>query len=228
MPKASAVSGPRSQSRLAFHDNSGDVRSLGTIHNAAKSNPALKRHLGPANKGTYLLVAALWETYCEDVLVETMTNLLAAARDPSVLPVAVRRAIARELRVDKNELSPWRLAGDGWKSFVDQRTRGLCVERAFNSPKAAKVDELFSRGLGIPDISAGWSSDRVTDPRLALDEHLARRGELAHSAASTSITKKQVSSFYQLTRDITESMDCVLGSFLMETIQHDPYASRAN
>ena len=39
--------------------------------------------------------AALWETYCEDVLVETADELIGATEDPHLLPVAIRRAVAK-------------------------------------------------------------------------------------------------------------------------------------
>jgi hypothetical protein len=62
--------------------------------------------------------------------------------------------------------------------------------------------------------------------REPLDDHLAQRGELAHRAATTTITKRQVSDFYQLTRDLTESMDRRLGAFLFEAVRCDPFAVR--
>lgn len=225
-PKGAALTGPRSRARVAFHDNSGDVRSLFALHQAAKSSPDVQRHIGPANKGTYLLIAALWETYCEDVLLETTDELLAAVDDPHSLPVAVRRAVAKDIKADQHELSPWVLAGAGWRTVVVSRARRLCQEVAFHSPKAGNVDELFRRILGIPNITTCWSSERATDARLALDKHLAQRGGLAHRAAATAITKRQVSDFYQLTRDLSESMDRRLGAFLLDAIGSDPFASQ--
>jgi len=223
-PKGDAVTGPRSRARISFHDNSDDVRSLWGLYQAAKNSRAVQRHLGPANKGTYLLIAALWETYCEDVLLEATAELVATVRDADLLPIAIRRAIARELKEDKHDLSPWQLAGSGWRAVADERARRLCREIVFNSPKAGRVDELFRRTLGIADVSQCWTTERVPDPRSALDEHLARRGELAHRAASTTITKRQVSDFYQLVMDLTQSMDAHLGAFLFTVTGHNPFA----
>lgn len=226
-PKGAAVTGTRSRARVAFHNNSDDVRSLWTLHQAAKSSRAVQRHIGPANKGSYLLIAALWETYCEDVLLETADELIAASHDPNSLPMAVRRAVAKDLKEDQHDLSPWVLAGDGWRAVVQTRARRLCREVVFHSPKAGNVDELFRRTLGIQNITTSWCSERADDPRLALDAHLAQRGELAHRAAATTITKRQVSDFYQLTKDLTESMDRRLGAFLLEAVGNDPFAARA-
>lgn len=225
-PKGGALVGPRSQARVSFHNNSSDVRSLWTLHQAAKTSRAVKRHLGPANKGTYLLVAALWESYCEDVLAETLDELIGATADPHSLPVAIRRAVAKDVRADPHELSPWVLAGTGWREVVKNRARRLCRETVFNSPKAGNVDELFRRTLGIQSITTSWTSVRATDPRSALDEHLVRRGELAHRAARTTIAKRQVSDFYQLTSGLAESMDSTLGNFLLDAVGSDPFAAR--
>jgi hypothetical protein len=223
-PRGDAVTGPRSQARISFHDNSDDVRSLWSLYQAAKNIRAVQRHLGPADKGTYLLIAALWETYCEDVLLEAMAELVAGIRDADSLPIAIRRAIARELKDDKHDLSPWQLAGTGWRTVAEERARRLCRELVFNSPKAGNVDELFRRTLGIADVSQCWTAERVPDPRSALDEHLTRRGELAHRAASTTITKRQVSDFYQLVMALTQSMDAHLGAFLFTVTGRNPFA----
>ena len=222
-PKGKAITGPRSQARVAFHDNSDDIRSLWSLYQAAKNSRAVQRHIGPANKGTYLLIAALWETYCEDVLLETTTELVTGISEAESLPAAVRRAIARDLKEDKHEFSPWQLAGDGWREVADRRARRLCREIVFNSPKATNVDELFRRTLGIADVSQCWTTERVVDPRTALREHLERRGELAHRAASTKITRQQVSDFYQLVMDLTQSMDAHLGVFLFTVTGRNPF-----
>lgn len=209
--------------RVAFHDNSDDVRSLWSLYQAAKNSRAVQRHIGPANKGAYLLIAALWETYCEDVLLETTTELVAGIAEAGSLPAAVRRAIARDIKEDKHEFSPWQLAGDGWRDVADKRARRLCREFVFNSPKATNVDELFRRTLGIADVSQFWTTERVVDPRTALNEHLGRRGKLAHRAASTTITRQQVSDFYQLVMDLTQSMDAHLGAFLFKVTGSNPF-----
>lgn len=223
-PKAAAVSGPSSRARRAFHDNSDDVRSLFTLHQAAKDSAVVQRHLGPANKGTYLLIAALWETYCEDVVLETMDELLVGTSDPKTLPVAIRRAIAKDLKGDKHELSPWQLAGEGWRQLARDRARRLCTDAVFNSPKTGNVDELFKKTLGITELSKCWTTDRVADARTALDDHLTQRGNIAHRAATTSVTKRQVSDFYQLVMDLTKSMDTYLGVFVLDATGADPFA----
>ena len=182
--------------------------------------------MAPANKGTYLLIAALWETYCEDVLAETAALLIAGISDPKQLPVAIQRAVAKDIKEDKHELSPWDLADDGWRSIVQRRAARLFREVAFNSPKSTNVDDLFRRTLGIGSISKEWSTDRAENPASQLDFHLHRRGELAHRAASVAITKQQVSDFYQLTTALTRSTDLTLGRFLQTATGHDPYAAR--
>ena len=96
----------------------------------------------------------------------------------------------------------------------------------FHSPKAGNVDDLFRRTLGVENISQGWTTERAGDPRAALDEHLSQRGELAHRAAATTVSKRQVSDFYQLVMDLTRAMDQQLGEFLLDTTGNDPFAAR--
>ena len=63
----------------------------------------------------------------------------------------------------------------------------------------------------------------VADARAALDDHLTQRGDIAHRAATTSVTKRQVSDFYQLVTDLTKSMDAYLGVFVLDATGTDPF-----
>lgn len=141
------------------------------------------------------------------------------------MPIAIRRAIAKDLKENLHELSLWQLAGEGWRQLARERARRLCSDAVFNSPKAGNVDELFRRTLGISGLSQCWVTDRVPDPRAALDEHLTQRGEIAHRAATTSVSRRQVSDFYQLVMDLAKSMDTHLGAFVFVVTGTDPFTA---
>lgn len=227
-PRAKAVKGPRSSARLAFFENSDSVRSLWAIHQGAKEwAPAQRRHLGVANQGVYLLVAALWETYCEDLLFESVGHLVHGARGPEQLPLRLRRNIAAELREDRHDLAAWRLAGDGWRSEALEGARRLRETLVFHSPKASQVDSLFDRHLGMHRLSEAWPSHRDEPAAKALDAHLFRRGALAHRAGEVSVTKAEVSDFYQLTSSLTAPTDLAVGQHLASHTGKDPYAQSA-
>lgn len=227
-PGPKAVKGPRSAARLAFFSNSDAVRSLWALHQEAKTwTEARRRHLGVANQGVYLLVAALWETYCEDLLFESLDHLVDGATCPDSLPSRLRRRIAAELREDQHELAAWRLAGEGWRDEARARAERLRHDLAFHSPKAAALDALFDKHLGMPSVSAAWVDHRGEPARQRLDEHLVCRGALAHRAAGTAITKAEVSDFYELASALTVAMDTAVGEHLANHVGSNPYAERA-
>jgi hypothetical protein len=228
-PKAAAVRGPRSLARLAFYDNSNDVRSLYALHQAAKSwTGSDRRHLGVANKGVFLLVAALWETYCEDLLFESVSNLVQLAGHPSTLPPRLQRQIALDVKRDQHELSPWLLAGDGWRRLAVMGVNGLRDGLTFNTPKAHNIDGLFERHLGLASVTSTWGPYGDADPRDVLDDYMTRRGELAHRAVDMVVQKSDVSKFFQLASWLTTRMDEVIGEHLMAHVGVNPYEPQAH
>src|SRR4051794_11964131 len=161
-PRGAKITGIRSVARIAFFDNSSDVRSLFNLHQGIKKVPSYRKYMSVANKGTYLLVASLWETYCEDLLVETSRHIVTGIPRPELLPPNMLKAVARELKQHQHDLAPWWLAGDGWQTVVLDRTRRIREGSAFNTPKSAQIDDLYSRGIGFESISGCWTSERVS------------------------------------------------------------------
>jgi hypothetical protein len=96
----------------------------------------------------------------------------------------LRKAVAKDLRREAHELAVWKLAGENWRTVLNERKKLFEVERnrGFNTPKAANIDRLFRQTLGIRRISESWCWEGVTaeGARAALDNFIELRGKIAH------------------------------------------------
>src|SRR5450759_106828 len=111
----------QSTAAATFEISSEEVAQLTDIHEQISGKERGRRHLEVLNKSAIVLLCAIWEAYCEDVADEALRHLLAHLRDHNDLPEGRRRRIAKEQKEDKHELSPWKVAGTGWKAHL--RTR---------------------------------------------------------------------------------------------------------
>ncbi|GAA3430538.1 HEPN domain-containing protein [Kutzneria kofuensis] len=216
VPKPAAIKEPCSKARLTFAANSDDIRNYYHIHQALKSAKATRQQLVTFDKAMYVLVAALWESYCEDVISEALDLLAKHAYSPADLPLTLQKVIASDLRSDKHELAVWKIAGDGWKDCLRQRLDSLRGPREwlFNSPKSSSVDDLFARSLGIERISDSWRVNdlSVEEVRKALDRCIAIRGAIAHRAgtADSQASKIGVKRFINLVISLVRSTDMAI------------------
>lgn len=72
---------PASRARLAFVANSADMRSYLILHQIALKRPerGIRRHSYILDKAVYVLIASLWEAYCEDIVTESLDHITAYA-----------------------------------------------------------------------------------------------------------------------------------------------------
>jgi hypothetical protein len=187
-----------------LNENMGDVERLLEIHqDQAGPKPGRKYEVEPLNKSGVVLVHACWEAFVEDCASAAFDGLMATFTLPADAPEHLRRSIAERLKADKNQLSPWRLAGDGWrKELAALRDRRI---RELNTPSAKNVDTLYKDLLGITSISSHWRWHRKSAPELShqLDEFIRMRGGIAHrSAASRNVHKSDVLTFADMVRRI--------------------------
>jgi hypothetical protein len=192
-----------SNARKAFDESCDDIDRLLEIHrDLGGDSPGRRRRLEVLNKSAIVLITALWEAYCEDLAAEGIAHLVEHATTPDEIPKELLRRVAKELEQDDHELAIWRLAGSGWSAvlsarltdFQDRRNRHL------NTPKTTQINELFLDALGIAKISSSWRwrSVSATQAATKLDRYVSLRGEIAHrGAATSSITKYQVTDYYQ-------------------------------
>ncbi|HEX6204463.1 MAG TPA: HEPN domain-containing protein [Solirubrobacterales bacterium] len=175
--------------------------------------PAVRKKLDVLNKGMIVLLAAVWEGFCEDLTAEAVSLLVDGAPDAAALPTPLRRTVARELKHSPHELAVWRLAGDGWREVLRTRLDYLQEQRnrRLNTPKSANIDEFFKQGLGIDRMSSHWvmTGSSSEENMSKLDSFIELRNAIAHrglrDAAVSKATVKNFNNHIQRLAAQTES-----------------------
>jgi hypothetical protein len=190
-----------SKARLAFNESESDIRRLLEIHGSL-GGPAKGRRfkLEVLNKSAIVLITAIWEAYCEDLVAEAVRHIVQYARTGDALPLELRKKIAKELKGIPHELEIWKLADRGWKKVVTSRLASQMEERnrKLNTPKAQHIAELFSTALGLEDITRRWYWKRMSvgQAKAKLDKYIELRGAIAHRGkAAASCTKANVTQY---------------------------------
>jgi hypothetical protein len=171
--------------------NVGDVMALFEIHEKHGGNRAGRRYgMEVLNKSAIVLTTACWEAFVEDLSLAGSTFIAKKLKSADRLPEVIKKPICKAVKDDKHELSPWSLAGSGWRSelvaSVERRLKG------FNSPKVDQVEKLVTCAIGLSDISSHWHwrNTSSVDARTKLDELVTLRGEIAHRvSAGTAVHK---------------------------------------
>lgn len=185
-----------SQAQNRFSENSSDVTRLIEIHKeVAGDKPGRKSGVEALNKSAVVLTSAAWEAFVEDLCREAAEHLVLNLSSPSDLPIEPRRRLSLAVKKAKDELSAWRLAGDGWqeeyRQDVKQLTDGLVG--GLNTPKSEQVRSLFRQALGIDDITEAWTWTNMDPPKACtyLDEFVTLRGSIAHRSAGLKAVQKK-------------------------------------
>ena len=189
-----------SKARKAFDESCKDIDRLLEIHQHLGGTDKGRRYqLEVLNKSAIVLISAIWEAYCEDIVSEAIEHIVTESPKAGALSKEIRKVVAKELKEDKNELAVWDIADDGWKSVLRARLTRMQTERAWslNTPKAAQLKKFFSDALGINDISSDWYWEGMSSQRAQkkLDDYIALRGEIAHRGGASEYYKYQVEDF---------------------------------
>ncbi|MCU1303588.1 MAG: hypothetical protein JWQ87_3872 [Candidatus Sulfotelmatobacter sp.] len=189
-----------SKARAAFDESRKDVDRLLEIHGLIGGPDKGRRYqLGVLNKSAIVLISAIWEAYCEDIASEAIEHIVAESPKSSALSKEIRKAVAKELKDDKNELAVWNIADDGWRSVLRSRLKTMQEKRAWslNTPKAAQIRASFANALGIDDITAEWRWEKMSSAQAQkkLDTYITLRGEIAHRGSVKECYKWQVQDF---------------------------------
>lgn len=175
-----------------------DVKRLMEIHADVGGTAQGRRYgLEVLNKGGVIFLAAAWEAFIEDLAIQAIDHILTKAKSHTDTPLPIRKAAAKALEEDKNELKVWDLAGDGWKTVVrNYRDQVIKEEIAtFNTPKPHNVDALLKKLLAIDKISSNWSwpGMAASSSYAKLKAFVEMRGAIAHRGQlPASITKSYV------------------------------------
>ncbi|WP_057401594.1 HEPN domain-containing protein [Pseudomonas amygdali] len=184
-----------SKARTALTANIIDVQRLLDIHaEKGGDGPGRRRGLEVLNKSAVVLLTAYWESYCEDIAEEAIEHIIKYAKSADVLPLEIKKLIAKELKESKNELAVWSVADGAWRQLLTDRLEKFKASRNwdFNTPKPTQVDKLFMDALGINKISDSWSWDKTTSEmaRKKLMGFVELRGAIAHRGKSDDSVKK--------------------------------------
>lgn len=186
-----------SQAKTRFEGNSADVKRLLDIHkDIAGEAPGRKYGVEVLNKSAIVLICAYWEAYIEDIVEEALEFIVAKTTDATKLPLELRKILARTVKQDPNELSPWALAGDGWRDALKKNlatVKGKYLAN-WNTPKSANIRALYEQALGLADLPTRWQRPWLSSAKATqiLDEFVTLRGAIAHRGKSAESVKKQV------------------------------------
>ena len=181
-------------------ENLHEVDLLLGIHAAiAGATPGRKRNVEVLNKSAIVLVVACWEAFVEDLAAHALDFLIAEAKTHVIFPKAVLE------RVGSKHTGPnaWALAGEGWKQALRDNLSEVLAKTtgSLNTPRAAQVDELFVKTIGLARISSAWSwpGRKQAAAVQALNELITLRGSIAHRVQhSASVYKSSVVSAVEL------------------------------
>jgi len=209
-----------SKANLRFEDNCGDVGRLLDIHqNLTGNTPGRKWGVEVLNKSAIVLTCAFWEAYIEDVVAEALDFITSNITDADKLPINIRKIVAKAIKQDQNELSPWTLAGDGWKKVLAGNLNKAKAKYLgnWNSPKTANIRSLFSDALGLTDLPAIWKRPYLTAAQSSrkLDDFVTLRGAIAHRGKPASAVKKwMVTAALAHVKELVSFTDSAVNSYV--------------
>ena len=181
-------------SLVSLERNLSDVRLLLNLARQGANSFATKKAIEAVNRSAVVLTCASWETFVEDLAVDGLSFIHRNRHPADDLSPSTRAVASRTESRLKGQSNRW-----GTGLFM-QKNRDTFLG-VFNTPKAAKVDALFKRALGMDSLSMQWSWRRVSAPkaRQRLDAYVSLRGDIAHRTKGTiAVTKAQVVEFVEL------------------------------
>lgn len=182
--------------RTAFDENLKDIEKLMELHKQEGGTSRGRRYdLEVLNKSAIVLITSFWEAYCEDIAAEALEHLVKHAKSADALPKELKKAIAKELKSDKNDLAIWEVADGKWKKYLQSRLDKQQEDRnrKLNTPSSDNIDQLFMSVVGITKVSSSWkwaTKMTVARSRNKLDKFVTLRGSIAHRGKSAKSVKK--------------------------------------
>jgi hypothetical protein len=208
-----------SDAKERFEANAADVGHLLDIHSLIGGADPGRRSdaLQVLNRSGIVLVCAVWEAYCEDLAGEALKHVVASTDDPTVLPLALRKSVAAELKGSPHDLSPWDLAAGNWKQYLEKRLKDLETKRnrRLNAPHSKNIDDLFADAVGVTNVSGSWRWPGITveRSRKKLNDYIELRGTIAHRGTAT-VQKDLVEDFLNHVKRLAGKTDARVSSFV--------------
>lgn len=188
---------PHGPHRDLFRENVAEVDRLLKIHSLISgSEPGRKHHVEVLNKSAIVLLTATWESYIEELAKNSFTFMIQNAENHKNIPNKVLTLAVKEIRSSKNDLDVWKIAGNGWKTILDEYKNEVIKKHvdSLNSPKSHNVDELFESILGLKGISKNWYWKGMSNAQCIkkLETLIEIRGDIAHTVQTASSVTKSV------------------------------------
>lgn len=177
-------------------DNLSEVGRLVQLHHVISGTGPGRRHgVEVLNKSALVLTVACWESFVEDLASAALDYSIENAGDHSAFP----RSVLERVGGKYSGVNAWQLAGEGWKKALRDNYKEILAKTTgiLNTPRAAQVDDLLLKTIGLKDISSCWywggrSNASAID---ALDKLITVRGAIAHRVQhATGVRKHQVTS----------------------------------
>jgi hypothetical protein len=129
-----------SAARKAFGQNCDDIDLLLEIHGDLGGDaPGRRRRLEVLNKSAIVLITAVWEAYCEDIVAEGLRHLVEHAPSADALPKELRKQVLAELASDKDELAIWRMRSSAGVMYRSQMSDSLSA--VLSTPASPRGEE---------------------------------------------------------------------------------------
>lgn len=180
-----------------------------------------KRALDHFTRSSVLILAAAWESYIEDVILESATYLTVKLNSPLDLPDSVKEQLSEFVKINKTDFKPLQLAGDGWKDvFLELINFHLFGDSGLNTPKPHKINALFKKLLGYEeDVTKDW---RINHNKIR--EFVELRGLLAHRVKFEGYIKKnEVNELMTLVNHAVRNTDQSLLEHLSHITLYQPW-----
>lgn len=189
-----------------------DVDRMIDTHAEQDGGTPGKKGLGHLTRAGVLLLCAAWELYIEEVLVEGVECSIDRGKGPKELPTSVQKEIAKYVRKTNHELKVLEMAGNGWKAIYREVAKEW-VER-HHSPKAHKIDEGFTKLIGLDGLSGKWNCGPDT-----IDRFVEVRGDIAHRGTDAeNVYMNQLRDSYKV-----QLMRCAEESFVRTAFEPHSY-----
>jgi RiboL-PSP-HEPN len=208
-----------------------EVRRLLEIHEqVGGATPGRKHNLEVLNKSGIVLLVACWEAFIEDLASAAFDVMLAHATDHTIFPADVLTLASSDLKSSLDSREVWKLAGTGWRVVLQAHKAELFKEYVgkLNTPKPKQIDVLFSRLIGMPSVSHGWSWRGMSSSAAISkwDRLVELRGSIAHRvAAAESVHKSTVADHIEFIFRLSVQSSNRTRSFLYARTKERPWPS---
>lgn len=190
-------------------------RLMEAYYTANKKKKRGKRALDHFTRSSILLLVAAWETYIEELLVESVNMICLKIGDPHSLPNPVKKNLTKYVEEHKNELKAFQLSGDKWKIIYVEYAE--IMTNQLNTPKKNKVDELFKNFLGVECVSSQWGK---SSPDFIVEV----RGTIAHKVRSENyLQSKVVEAFIEEIESFVTKTDIAIYHYLTQLLESTPW-----